>query len=238
MKKINSYILVLVVALITACTAPVPSVDRSKAPLPGPAPKLQIGQYQMFEMENGLKVVVVENHKLPRVSYNINLDIDPIVEGERAGYVSMAGDLLGAGTATKSKAQIDESVDFLGASLSTGSNGVFGSCLSKHRNQFLTIMSDVLLNPSFSGEELEKLRKKTLSGMASDKTDPNTISGKITNLKKYGANHPYGENMTEETVKAITREDVVGYYSKYFRPNAAYLIIVGDITFEQAKACL
>jgi zinc protease len=236
MKKFNSYILVLVVTLLAACTMPIPTVDRSKAPLPGPAPVLQIGQYQMFELENGLKVVVVENHKLPRVSYNINLDIDPIVEGSKAGYVSMAGDLLGAGTTSKSKAQIDESVDFLGASLNTGASGVFGSCLSKHRGDFLAIMSDVLLNPSFSAEELEKLRKKTLSGMASDKTDPNTISGKITNLKKYGASHPYGETMSEETVKAITRDDVAGYYSKYFRPNSAYLIIVGDITLEQAKA--
>jgi zinc protease len=221
--------------LLAACTAPIP-VDRSKAPAAGPAPILQIGQYQMFELDNGLKVVVVENHKLPRVSYNINLDIDPIVEGPRAGYISMAGDLLGAGTTTKTKAQIDESVDFLGANLNTGSNGVFGSCLSKHRGEFLSIMSDVLLHPSFANEELEKLRKKTLSGMASDKTDPNTISSKITNIKKYGVDHPYGETMTEASVKAITRDDVVSYYNTYFRPNASYLIIVGDITVEQAKA--
>ncbi len=236
MKYFNSYLVAALTLLLAACSAPAPMVDRSKAPLPGPAPKLQIGQYQMFELENGLKVVVVENHKLPRVSYSINLDIDPILEGSKAGYVSMAGDLLGAGTTTKSKAQIDESVDFLGASLSTGATGVYGSCLTKHRGEFLTIMSDVVLNPSFAVEELEKLRKKTLSGMASDKTDPNTISGKITNLKKYGSNHPYGETMSEESVKSITREDVVGYYSSYFRPGVAYLIVVGDITVEQAKA--
>jgi zinc protease len=235
MKHFNSYIVAAFMLFLAACTAPIP-VDRSKAPAAGPAPILQIGQYQMFELDNGLKVVVVENHKLPRVSYNINLDIDPIIEGPRAGYISMAGDLLGAGTTTKSKAQIDESVDFLGANLNTGSSGVFGSCLSKHRGEFLTIMSDVLLNPSFTNEELEKLRKKTLSGMASDKTDPNTISSKITNIKKYGVEHPYGETMTESSVKAITRDDVVGYYNTYFRPNAAYLIIVGDITVEQAKA--
>ena len=97
-------------------------------------------------------------------------------------------------------------------------------------------MSDVLLHPSYPEAEIEKSRKKILSGLVSQKTDPNSISSKIGNMVKYGKNHPYGEMMTEETVNAYKRDDLVNYYNTYFKPNVSYLIIVGDISAEDAKA--
>ncbi len=220
----------------TATSKTAEKLDRSKVPAAGPAPKIQIGQYQQFQLDNGLKVIVVENHKLPRVSYNINLDNDPLQEGAKAGYISLAGGLIQTGTKTKSKAQIDESVDYMGASLSTSSGGVYGSCLTKHTDNFLALMSDVLLNPSFPQEEFDKAKKQQLSGLTSEKTDPDGISGKLSAVLNYGSKHPYGEITTEETVNNITRDDMVNYYNSYFKPNVAYLIIVGDITVDQAKA--
>jgi len=182
-----------------------------------------------------MKVIVVENHKLPRVSYSINLDNDPIQEGTKAGYISMAGGLIQSGTKTKSKAEIDETADYMGASLSTSSGGIYGSCLKKHSDNFLALMSDVLLNPSFPQEEFDKTKKQQLSGLASEKTSPDAISGKITSVLNYGTKHPYGEVTTEETVNNITREDLVSFYNSYFKPNVATLIVVGDITPEEAK---
>jgi predicted Zn-dependent peptidase len=211
-------------------------VDRSKAPAAGPAPKIQIGSYQLFTLDNGLKVIVVENHKLPTVSYSLQLDLDPIKEGDKAGYTSMAGTLMSAGTESKTKDQISSSVDFIGANFSTSSDGIYADCLTKHSETLLTIFNDVLLHPSFPETELEKEKKKTISGLASEQTDPNSISSRIGNMVKYGKNHPYGEQMTEATLKNITREDLVTYYNTYFRPNAAYLVIVGDINMETAKA--
>lgn len=235
MKKHISFLSAALILFLAACSTKAP-LDRSKVPAPGPAPKIQIGQYQMFTLENGMKMIVVENHKLPRVSYSINLDIDPVLEGDKAGYVEMAGTLISAGTSTRTKAQIDESVDYLGASLQSSSNGIFGNCLKKHNDAFLEIMSDILLNPSFPEEQLEKTRKQTISGLASSKTDPNAISGNLVSVLNYGKSHPYGEIVTEETVNKISREDIIGYYQKYFKPNAAYLVVVGDITAEEAKA--
>lgn len=211
-------------------------VDRSKAPAAGPAPKIQIGSYQLFTLDNGLKVIVVENHKLPTVSYSLQLDLDPIKEGDKAGYTSMAGTLMSAGTESKTKDQISSSVDFIGANFSTSSDGIYADCLTKHSETLLAIFNDVLLHPSFPEAELEKERKKTISGLASEQTDPNSISSRIGNMVKYGKNHPYGEQMTEATLKNITRDDLVTYYNTYFRPNAAYLVIVGDINLETAKA--
>lgn len=205
-------------------------------PTPGPAPVIQLGESQTFTLENGLKVIVVENHKLPRVSYRISLNLDPITEGSKAGYVSTAGGLLRTGTTSKSKAEIDEAVDFLGANLNTSAGGVSGSSLKKHSDKLLALMSDILLNPSFSQEELDKSRKQQTSALVSAKTDPNAISGNIQGAAKYGLDHPYGEQITEETIENITREDLVNYYDTYFKSNSAYLVVVGDITPEEAKA--
>jgi len=234
MKKFFLTIQVVLAIALVACNSS-RKLDRSIVPAAGPAPKIQIGQYQMTTLPNGMKLVVVENHKLPRVSYNINLDIDPLFEGDRAGYAMLSGELMKAGTKTRSKAQIDEAVDFMGASLSTSSSGVFGGCLAKHSEEFLTLMADVVLNPTFPEEELEKSRKQQLSNLANEKTDPNSMSDKIGNVMKFGPTHPYGEFMTEASLKAITTDDLFNYYHDFFRPNVAYFVVVGDITFEKAQ---
>src|SRR5690606_8979191 len=160
---------------------------------------------------------------------------NPIIEGDKAGYVSMAGDLLGTGTTSRSKAQLDEEVDFIGASLNTSSNGIFASSLSKHTDKLLELMTDVLYNPSFAQDELYKVKTQTLSAVAANKEDPGTIAGNVRSVLVYGQDHPYGELTTEKSVESITVDDCKKYYSTYFKPNNAYLAIVGDIDVKTAK---
>lgn len=210
-------------------------VDRSKAPAPGPAPKIQIGESETFTLDNGLKVILVENHKRPVISYSLTLDYTPFLEGDVAGNANMAGGLLRAGTTTRTKEQIDQEIDFIGASFSTFSSGMFASSLTKHTDKLLTIMSDVLLNPSFPAEQLEKDKKKAISNLQAAKEEPNSIMANVSAAVKYGKDHPYGETETEETVKNITRETCKVFYETYFRPNIAYLVIVGDITKAEAE---
>lgn len=210
-------------------------LDRSIRPKPGPAPKIQLGDYELFTLNNGLKVIVVENHKVPRVTYQVTLDIDPVQEGAQAGYVSITGNLLRAGTTTKSKADIDEAIDFIGASLNTYSTGVSGSVLKKFSDDFLKIMSDVLLNPSFPEEELEKLKTQNISAIQTAKNDAGSIADNISSVLMYGENHPYGEVVSEKSIGNITLENCKNYYKEFFKPNVAYLIIVGDITLKEAK---
>lgn len=230
MNKIYIIVVLFFISLGTSA-----QVDRSKAPEPGPAPKIQIGEYQSFQLKNGLKVFVVENHKIPRVAFSLILDNEPIIEGDKAGYVDFAGQLLRNGTTNRTKAQLDEEIDFIGASLSTSSNGVFASSLTKHKEKLLELMTDVLFNPAFPEDELEKIRKQTISGLAASKDDPNAIASNVRNVLVYGKDHPYGELTTEETVENIKLEDVKAYYSKYFKPNVAYLAVVGDINVKEAK---
>lgn len=208
---------------------------RKKAPAPGPAPKVEMGSYQEFKLQNGLRVIVVENRKLPRVSFQLLVDAPTIQEGELAGYVSMTGQMLSRGTTTRSKAQIDESVDFIGATLRTSASGIFGAGLSKHRETLLELMSDVLLNPTFPEDEFEKLRKQTISGLAAAKDDPNAISANVSKVLAYGKEHPYGEIVTEKSVGHINPEHCKSYYQTYFRPEISYLAMVGDISLAEAK---
>lgn len=211
-------------------------LDRSIRPLPGPAPVINIGKYESFTLANGLKVFVVENNKIPRVSYSLTIDYIPVAEGELAGLADFTGQLLRTGTNTRTKDQLDEEIDFIGASLYTSSNGLYASGLKKHNEQLLQLMSDVLLNPSFNAEELEKIRTRNLSGLEAEKTEPSAISQRIGKMLVYGKDHPYGESMNESSIKKITTDQCKSFYSTYFKPQIAYMAIVGDISLEEAKA--
>ena len=232
MKKIKSIILTLIAALFANVLFA--QLDRSIQPQPGPAPEFKIGEHKIFTLDNGLKVIVVENHKTPRVSYQLTVDVNPIFEKDAKGYVSMAGNLLRSGTKTKSKVEIDEAIDFIGADLYTFQNGMYGMTLTKHKTTFLELMSDILLNPSYPEEEVEKTKKQELAGLASSKTDPSFIANRV-GQKLRNPNHPYGEIETEETIEKITREHLVQYYNTYYKPNTSYLVIVGDISLKDAK---
>ncbi len=208
---------------------------RKTAPKPGPAPKIEVGSADNFNLKNGLKVFVVANHKLPRVSFQVFVDVPPFMENEYAGTASIAGQLLSTGTITKSKAEIDEAVDFMGASLSSSSSGLYGASLKKHTEGLMKIAAGILLKPSFPEAEFDKIKKQTLSGLAQAKENPNAIASNVSSVLKYGKNHPYGEIETEETVSKITLDQTKTFYNKYFKPNSSYLIIVGDITAAEAK---
>ena len=229
MKKILIAGLVLLAVTVQA------QVDRSKAPKPAPARQIKIGEYQTFTLKNGLQVFVVENHKLPRIQISLQLKNDPIYQGDKEGYVEMAGTLIGTGTKTRTKAQLDEEIDFIGANLNTSSDGIFASSLSKHTTKLLDLMTDVLYNPAFSPEEMEKLKTQTLSGLAASKDDPNSIANTVRRALVYSKQHPYGLSTSEKSVAAITLDDCKNYFATYFKPNNAYLILVGDIDLKTAK---
>ena len=210
-------------------------LDRSVRPEAAPAPTINIGQYESFELDNGLKVFVVENHKIPRVTYSLVLDYDPMPEGELAGLAEVTGQLLRTGTTHLSKDELDEEVDFIGARLSTSSTGIYASSLKKHNEKLLSLMADVIMNPSFKQEELEKIKTQTISGLKSQQDDAGAISDRISNQLIYGKSHPYGESITEASIGKLTPEHCSGFYQAFFRPNVGYLAIVGDITLEEAR---
>lgn len=231
MKKIF-YSFIFILPLVSLAQ----SIDRSKAPAPGKAPIIQVGDPVKFTLANGLQVFVVKNTKLPQVSATLALDYDGFAEGDKAGVADMAGQLLKRGTVTKSKAVLDEAVEFLGGSLSTSSQSASVSALKTNFPALMSLMSEVVLQPALSSEELEKIRKQVLSGIESNKDDADAIAGNVVKKLVYGANHPYGEIMTTKTVNQVSLSDVKSFLSTYWKPNSAYLVFVGDIEPATAKA--
>lgn len=210
-------------------------LDRSIVPGPGPATKLDFGKSTKFELKNGLKVIVVENHKFPTISYTLRFDSDPIYEGDKAGYTQMAGELMRAGTTSRTKAQIDDEIDFIAGGLRTKAHSIGGSALKKHNEELLDLICDVTFNPNYPEDEIEKAKKQSLQGLKANKDDMSAIESNIQSALLYGKKTAWGELLTEETINNITRDDLVKYHHDYIRPNAAYLIIVGDITVKEAK---
>ena len=229
MKRILTIALALIVSNAWA------QLDRTKLPEPSEAKEIKIGNFEKFTLKNGLKVILVENNKVPTIGWTLTFDIGTITEGDKSGYLGMFGQVMRAGTQTKTKEVLDEEVDFMGASVSVGSRSVSAFSLSKYKEEILDIMTDVLYNPAFPEEELEKIKKQTISGLVSSKDNPNAIAGVVSSVLNYGKDHTYGEITTEETVGNITIDDLKSHYAKYFKPNVAYLIIVGDINKKDAQ---
>ena len=210
-------------------------IDRSQQPAPGPAPKIQLDEPQEFVLKNGLRVLVVENHKLPRASANLNIDLPPVFEGELAGVNALLSSMLGKGSKSIAKDDFDEEVDYLGARVNIGASSAFASSLSRYFPRVLELMADAALNPNFLQEEFEKEKEKLIEGIKSDENSVPAAARRVENLITYGKNHPSGEFIREETVNNVQLEDVKRFYTKNFTPQNAYLVIIGDVDFKTVK---
>jgi len=229
MKKI-----ITIVGLILTFTVTQAQVDRSQ-PKPGPAPKVNIGKPQQFTLSNGLTVLVVENHKLPRVSISLTIDNAPFTEGSKAGLSDLTSSLMGNGTSKISKEKYNEEIEFYGASVYLHSSGGYASSLKKYFPRVLELMAQGAIDPLFTQEELDKERDKAIEGIKAGEKSASAISSRVTSVLAYGKNHPNGEYETEETYKNISLTDVKQHYANFFSPNNAYMIVMGDIKFDEAK---
>lgn len=243
MKKIIYVALAFIMSLSiqaqvdrVAPSQPMPSkIDRSVQPKPGPAPKVNLGKAQNFTLPNGLKVLVVENHKLPRVTFSLFLDNPPSVEGAIKGVDNLTSSLMGNGTSKISKDEYNEQLDFFGASIRFSVHSIGGTTLSKYFPEVLSLASKGALDPLFTQDELDSERAKLLDAIKVDEKSTKAIASRVQDVLLYGRNHPKGEYLTEESINKITLADVNNYYKQYFVPENAYLVIVGDVKFDEVK---
>lgn len=210
-------------------------IDRSQMPKAGPEPVINLEKPNEFQLNNGITVMVVENNKLPRVSYQLSIDNKPYVEGNKAGVASLLSSMLGNGTTSISKDDFNDEVDFLGANISFGSSGGFGSGLVKYADRIVELMADAAINPLLTEEEFDKEKEKFLENLKSDEKSVDAAAGRVVSALAYGKDHAYGEFVTEETIKNVTFQDVLDFYKIRFAPNNAYIVVVGDITTKDAK---
>ncbi len=233
MKKMKKFI-ILITALIFSLNINA-QLDRSVMPVGGPSPKIKLDKPKEFKLKNGIRVLVVENHKLPRVIYSLRFDRNPIIEGDKAGVLSLLGSMLGNGTTSIPKDEFNEEVDFLGSNINVGFGSGYAFTLTKNNERVLELFSDAIINPLLLEEEFDKEKEKLIEGLKSQKKDIDAISGRVGGALSFGKNHAYGEFISEETLSNITYNDVIDFHNKYTYPNNAYIVVIGDVSFKAVK---
>ncbi|MDP2207471.1 MAG: pitrilysin family protein [Bacteroidota bacterium] len=238
LKSVVSFILIFVLVGFA-----VAQLDRSVEPQPGPSFKMSIPKIERATLDNGLRIVIVEHRELPvvQVQFVLRSGADADIS-EKAGVASLTADMLDEGTKTRTALQIADELDFIGASAATSANydASIGSLLTlkEHLSKAMEIFSDIILNPNFPENEFERLKSELLTDLLAQKVRPDIIAGNIFNAKVFGSQNPYSQSIdgSEETVKDISLNDIKDFYGKYYAPNNASVIIVGDITKSEAVA--
>jgi len=223
-----------IIIFILFLTGIMQAQDRPQ-PKPGKAPVVNIKKPQSFVLTNGLKVMIVENHKLPRVTYNLTLDNAPFAEGTKKGVDELTSSLIGNGSKKIAKDLFNEEIDFFGANVNFSSRGAYASSLSKYADRILELMAEGSLNPSFTQVEFDKEKAKMLEGLKAEEKSVTAIAARISDALAFGKNHPSGEFVTEETLNKVTLADIETNYRNYFVPENAYLVIIGDVKFKKIK---
>jgi zinc protease len=217
-------------------------VVRTSEPKPTAERPFNPPQIQKAKLSNGMEVLAVEDHKLPLVSISMVIksgySADP---QERPGTASLTSELLDEGTTTRTALQISDETKKLGAILGTGSSSdastVTLNVLKKYIDLGLNLMSDVVINPVFPSEELERQRQIYLGQIMQENMEPFTSALKLYFRTLYGPDHPYAQpytgSGTETSIKALQKDDLKKYYETYYHPNNAAIILVGDITMKE-----
>jgi zinc protease len=218
--------------------------DRTEIPKPKSFPDAPFPPLAQATLANGLRLIVAERHAVPVVQLSLQVDSGFAADQFAApGVANLAMDMLDEGTTTLSALQINDRIASLGAELATGANLDFAvvslSALKDNLDASLGVYADVILNPAFRPDELERARRLLLAEIQEEKNTPEQMALRILPRLLFGDGHAYSIPMTgsgtEQSVAAITRDDLAKFHSTWFKPNNATLVVVGDTTLAEIR---
>ncbi|HWG54791.1 MAG TPA: pitrilysin family protein [Gemmatimonadaceae bacterium] len=233
---------VLEVHPFPAYTTVASSVDRKVMPPLGTPPDAPLPAVERRTLSNGLKVVLSHRTAIPMVGMSLLLDAGFAADRAGApGISSMTMRMLDQGTTTRSALQIDDALASLGASLRAGAGldvaTVSLSVLKDKLDPALGIYADVILHPSFPASDFARVKQATLARIQQEKVQPTSLALRVMPALLYGPGHAYSQPLTgsgtEESVRAMTRDDLTQFVQTWFKPNHATLVVVGDITMQE-----
>ena len=197
---------------------------------------------QREALPNALVLVVSEQHAVPIVAIQLLLRTGSMDDPQgKSGLANLTAQLLSQGTTTRTAPQISEAIEFIGASLDIEpgleTTTITLSLLSKDLDLGLDLLADVLLNPAFRADDVKRKVEEIKAGIKRDQEDPSIVSIQAFMKALYGA-HPLGNPVegVEASLDTVTRDDVVGFHAKYFRPDQAIFAIVGDVSEPDLRA--
>ncbi len=228
---------------LTASTEP----DRSIAPVVGAEKSFVAPTIQNATLANGLQILLVEDHRLPLIDMQVMVERGWVADpAGKFGLASLTADMLDEGLKKLNALQIADTVRLLGANLYAGSgydeSHVSLNVLKRNFEPALGLAAEMILAPAFPQAELDRLKNERLATIESMKAEPRQLASATFRAKIYGADSPYGQPTngvgTEASLAAITRDDLVAFYSGNYMPNLTTIAITGDITLAEAKAMI
>lgn len=222
--------------------------DRSKAPEVAGKIDAKFPTLEKRTLSNGMKVVLARRTESPTIVMSMMFDAGFCTDkfGGKPGLASLSMNMLDEGTKSLSSLQINERLQLLGASLNTTSDLDYSyvnlNTLKPSLDPSLDLMADVVLNPSFPETDFNRLKNQQISQINNEKKNPQTMVMRVMPKYLYGEDHPYGMPLTgtgeEESVQAMTLDDVRGFYGRWLKPNNATIVVTGDITMDELVAKL
>ena len=225
-----------IIVLVLLSTSLNAQLDRSIMPDSGPAPEIFFGKPQTFKLDNGLTVMVVENTKLPRASASLSFDNPLIFEGDIAGVSSILAEMVGNGTKSISKEDFIEEIDYMGASLNVTGSGAFAGSLKRYFPRVLELMASAVLEPLFTQEEFDRQKNLIKESLKTGEKDVATAANRVESFITYGSQHPNGEFISQESLDKASLQDAIDFYNNYSSPSNAYLVIIGDVNYDEVKS--
>ena len=221
----------VVLSMLVLSSSLIGQIDRSM-PEAGPAPEIEFKEPYTTKLSNNLTLMVVVNDKLPTASATLIIDNPPILEGDKSGVKDLVTSNMGKGNKFQSKDEFIEEKDFMGSFISYNSSGGSISSLSRYFERTMTMFAQGALYPIFSDEEFEKEKTKLTEALKIDEKNAASIARRVENIVAYKKDHPRSEYTTEASVSNINITDIDNFYKSYFKPNNAYLVVIGDVNLE------
>ncbi len=218
--------------------------DRSRAPPRGPPPVLQVPEQRHFRLSNGLAVRFVEQRRLPIVALDLVIDAGAVHDPrDRPGLASLTAAMVTEGTKSRTATQISDELGFIGAHLAASagfdSATVAGSALSRHLEELLEILGDVVANPTFPHADFARVQDQRLVALVQQRDSPGAVALKAF-AGLFWPGHPYGHwpMGTEASVKAMRSAELARFHTARWRPGSAELVAVGDVGEEALRRAL
>jgi zinc protease len=215
----------------------------NKAPVNSEILKVTLPHPKETTLPNGLSILVLERHNLPIVSYVLWIKSGALTDpADLPGLASFTADMLRDGTTKRSSTQIASELDDLGATFNAGApfganlTSIQASGLSSSADKVMELMSDMVLNPSYPAEELERFRRQERTRMVQLRSNPAFLARERFSQAVYGSFPASIQSPTNESLQKVTPEALKGFHDKYYTPGNAILAISGDVTLEQATA--
>ena len=219
------------------------ALDRSRPPAPGPVRPFHFPGVQRRRLDNGLEVVLAENHAFPLATVDLLLPSGGLSEPEeRAGVASLTAALLESGAGARDATALAEAVDELGLSLEMGiswETTLAGfTALTSRLQAGLQVLADMAVRPAFPVHEVERIRDERLAALVQRRADPSSLADELVVHFTFPEGHPFGRRLAGPgaTLATLSRADVAAFHDAHYRPDGAWLCVAGDVTLDRVAA--